>query len=136
MIAKNLNSTYRGIRTSEWQKIKCRRKDRGYVIGYTLLLNNDRAMGALVIGELQDGKMVHIGRVGTGFKAEDRLAWFKRLQPMEIDRHDVHNLRKEDVKGVRWVRPEIQIEFEMAERTNEGLLRQASFVGQVASRFR
>lgn len=128
IVAKKLSSKYSGRRNSDWVKAKCRHADGGLVIGYTLLTGTSNEMGALVIGERKDGKLQFMGRVGTGFSHPQRSEWFKRLKPMEIDRAEVEGLTSEERRGVRWVKPEIAIEVEVSERTNKGILRQASFI--------
>jgi bifunctional non-homologous end joining protein LigD len=131
IVAKKLSSKYSGRRSPDWVKVKCRYTEKGLVIGYTLFAGSTKAIGALVIGVMRDGKLRHVGRVGTGFSHADRGEWFRRLEGMKIERPEMENLTKLDAKGVTWVQPAITVEFNVAERTGDGNLRQASFAGEV-----
>jgi len=129
LMGKQADSAYVAGRTKSWIKLKCRRRQDFVIIGYTAPGGSRRGFGALLVG-FHDaaGKLHYAGKVGTGFDEAllrglaRRLAALKRVGPPSLG-----NPPRE--KGVTWVKPVLVAEVEFAERTDAGVLRQASFVG-------
>ncbi|WHZ25753.1 MAG: ATP-dependent DNA ligase clustered with Ku protein, LigD [Nitrospira sp.] len=131
LIAKQTDSQYLPGRNRNWIKLKCHRRQEFVIGGFTDPTGSRRGFGALLLGVYEGkGNLVYVGRVGTGF-SEERLS---RLH------HDLRSLQQSkpafmkpptgaDAKGVHWVKPELVAEVRFAGWTQEGLLRQASFVG-------
>ncbi|WP_245441890.1 non-homologous end-joining DNA ligase [Rhizobium phaseoli] len=73
IIAKDRNSTYRGGRGGEWQKIKCIQSAGFAIVGYQ---RSNAAFGnirALLLAARKGGELVYVGSVGTGFKADEAM---------------------------------------------------------------
>ena len=129
LMGKQADSVYVSGRTKSWIKLKCRRRQDFVIIGYTAPGGSRHGFGALLVG-FHDaaGKLHYAGKVGTGFDESllrsltPRLASLKRSDPPPLE-----NPPRE--KGVTWVRPVLVAEVEFTERTADGVLRQASFVG-------
>jgi bifunctional non-homologous end joining protein LigD len=129
LVGKQADSVYVSSRTKSWIKLKCRQRQDFVIIGYTAPGGSRRGFGALLVG-FHDaaGKLHYAGKVGTGFDEEllrrlaRRLAALKRSGPLPLE-----NPPRE--KNVTWVKPVLVAEVEFAERTDAGVLRQASFVG-------
>ena len=129
LMGKQADSVYVSSRTKSWIKLKCRRRQDFVIIGYTSPGGSRHGFGALLVG-FHDaaGKLHYAGKVGTGFdetllrSLSRRLASLKRTGPPSIE-----NPPRE--KDVTWVKPVLVAEVEFAERTDAGVLRQASFVG-------
>jgi bifunctional non-homologous end joining protein LigD len=128
LIGKEADSVYVSGRSKSWIKLKCRQRQDFVIGGYTAPGGSRTGFGALLVGYYdQAGKLHYAGKVGTGFDEHllqtltRRLAALKRPDPPFVD--------PPKEKGVHWVRPTLVAEVAYAEKTNEGILRQASFMG-------
>lgn len=131
LIAKQVDSPYVAGRNKYWVKVKCHRRQEFVIGGFTDPSGSRRGFGALLLGVYERPcRLVYVGRVGTGF-SEERLAQLHRvLRSLEQPRSAfARPPTGEDAKGVHWVKPELVAEVRFAEWTQEGLLRQASFMG-------
>ena len=128
LIGKQAASVYASGRSKSWIKLKCRQRQDFVIGGYTAPGGSRTGFGALLVGVYdQQGKLHFAGKVGTGFDEQllrsltRRLAALKRAESAFVD--------PPREKGVQWVRPSLVAEVAYAERTKDGILRQASFVG-------
>ncbi len=131
LIAKRVDGQYAAGRNRNWIKVKCHRRQEFVIGGYTEPSGSRRGFGALLLGVYEKpGHLVYVGRVGTGF-SEDRLFQLHRI----LQRHErsrpafVDPPTGGNENGVHWVKPELVAEVRFAEWTQEGLLRQAAFLG-------
>jgi bifunctional non-homologous end joining protein LigD len=121
---------YRSGRVKDWLKAKCTARQELVIAGYLPRSDDPRAIGALVVGYFEHGKLTYAGRVGTGFTADVAQALWKTVQPPRGTAPDfTKKLSTGDRKGVVWVRPELVAEIEFRGWTSDGLLRAASFKG-------
>jgi len=128
IVAKRADSAYVGRRSTDWLKIKTRRRQECVVGGWTAGEGRRRDLGALVLGLYEGEKLVPIGSVGSGFDARETVRLRERLDGLA--RETSPFARKPAVAGaVHWVRPTLVVETAFAEFTSEGVLRQASYVG-------
>ncbi|MFY4729703.1 DNA ligase D [Nitrospira sp. BLG_2] len=131
LIAKHLDSRYIAGRNKNWVKVKCHRRQEFVIGGFSDPSGSRQGFGALLLGVYEGaGNLVYVGRVGTGF-SEERLSDLHRvLRSLQQPRPAFRNPPTGwDAKGVHWVKPELVAEVRFAEWTEEGILRQASFVG-------
>jgi bifunctional non-homologous end joining protein LigD len=130
IISKRADQPYRSGRQRDWLKSKCIETDE-FVIGGYLTSNVDaKAVGALVVGTFERGRLVYAGRVGTGFKHETAAALWKRLQQLRRDTSPFsESLTAAQRRGVVWLRPELVAQIEYRGWTGDGLLRHAAFKG-------
>jgi bifunctional non-homologous end joining protein LigD len=134
VMAKRLGSTYKpGTRTKEWRKVKNRRRAEVVIGGYSAGGGNRvGAFGALLVGRWLDGPggpLAFAGGVGTGFthrRLEELAARLRDLRIAEcpFDPPPPASYRK----GATWVQPVLSATVELTEFTNEGFVRQASFI--------
>jgi bifunctional non-homologous end joining protein LigD len=98
------------------------------IAGYTAPGGSRTGFGALVLGTY-DAKMKlrYAGKVGTGFDEQLLAALTKRLSPLKRPDSPLADPPRE--RGIRWVKPLLVCEVAYTERTDEGILRQASFMG-------
>ena len=75
---------YRSGRGKEWIKSKCSNRQEFVVAGYVPSSVSSKAIGSLVLGYFDGGKLVHVGRVGTGFSHKLAEDLFRRLDAMSI----------------------------------------------------
>lgn len=128
-IAKRAQSRYREGRVGEWLKRKCLGREDFAVIGYTLPTNGGPGVGALVLASrAPSGELAFAGRVGTGWNDAESRDLRQRLEALEVETPPLE-LPAKDRKGVRWTKPDLDIEVAFVEWTEAGLVRHASFEG-------
>jgi bifunctional non-homologous end joining protein LigD len=129
LIGKRADALYESGRTKTWIKLKCRQEQDFVIVGYSAPRGSRTGFGALLLGvyDAPGGKLKYAGKVGTGFDQEwlatlaRRLAKLKRPGPAVVD--------PPREKGILWVKPQLVAQIAFAERTDDGILRQASFLG-------
>jgi bifunctional non-homologous end joining protein LigD len=128
LIGKDAGSVYVTGRSKSWIKLKCRQRQDFVIGGFTAPNGSRTGFGALLVGLYdQQGKLHFTGKVGTGFDEHLLRTLTRRLAALERPEPAFVDPPKE--KGVQWVRPSLVAEVAYAERTKDGILRQASFVG-------
>jgi bifunctional non-homologous end joining protein LigD len=135
VIAKRLGSTYQpGKRTPNWRKVKNRRRVEVVIGGRTTGTGNrSSTFGALLVGRSDEaGVLRFAGGVGTGFSQrtlEELTDRFARLDRADCPFEPLPP--REYTRDARWVEPVLGALIEIAEFTNEGYVRHASFVNLV-----
>jgi bifunctional non-homologous end joining protein LigD len=132
VIAKRVDSTYRpGTRTKEWRKVKNRVPTTVTIGGYTAGTGNrSSTFGALLVGiDGDDGRLSFAGGVGTGFPQRTLESLLGELRARRTDDCPFDPPPPASVRRTAtWVRPELRAEIEIAEFTNDGIVRHASFL--------
>ncbi|MBI1684097.1 DNA ligase D [Caulobacter hibisci] len=128
IISKRLDAPYRSGRGETWTKSKCRAGHEVVIGGYT---TTNGAFRSLIAGVHRDGKLLHIGRIGTGFGRDKVAVILPRLKALETPKSPFEGKegpsRAWRLGEVHWVRPELVAEIEYEGFTAEGQLRQAAF---------
>ncbi|MFZ0798915.1 MAG: non-homologous end-joining DNA ligase [Terriglobales bacterium] len=126
IVAKKRSSAYHEKRSSDWLKIKITQRQECVVGGYTDPEGSREYFGALVLGLYpsaslragSQGRLIHVGQVGTGFDQKTLKEVFARLQPLKTKQNpfygEIGGLRK-----VQFVRPKLVAEIKFAEWTHE-----------------
>ncbi|MBC7736246.1 MAG: DNA ligase D, partial [Candidatus Saccharibacteria bacterium] len=130
VVSKVKDAPYRSGRGKAWQKSKCGARQEFVIAGYVPSSVGRRAIGSLVLGVQTEGKLRHVGRVGTGFSALVAEALFAKLDAMRVaDSPFAEPLTATEARQVRYVRPDLVAEVAFAGWTGDGHLRHASFRG-------
>lgn len=130
IIGKRANAPYRPGRGTDWVKVKCSERSEFVIAGYVPSTAQPRAVGSLVLGYYESGRLVHAGRVGTGFTRTSARALWKAVDGRKAHESPFANrLSAEARRGVVWAKPELVAEVEFRGWTQDGLLRHASFKG-------
>ncbi|MBS0286951.1 MAG: DNA ligase D [Proteobacteria bacterium] len=126
IISKNIHSRYVQKRTKSWLKVKCTHRQEFVVGGFTKSQEN-RGVGALLLGYYQDNKLHYCGKVGTGFSS----VTLRQLHLVLKDKITQKSPFVDGPKGkeIVWIKPSLVVEIEFTEWTQEGLLRHPSFKG-------
>ena len=126
IMAKKADAPYRSGRFSQWLKIKADRSGDFVVCGYTEPQGSRAGFGALHLGAFQDGALVYVGRVGTGFdnqKLEDLPDLFRSARRSDPPCTGAVPKGKEHV----WVEPRWVAQVRFKTWTGDGMLRHAVF---------
>jgi len=130
IVSKRLDAPYRSGRGETWTKSKCRAGHEMVIGGYT---TTGGAFRSLIAGVYRDGKLFHIGRVGTGFGRDKVAVILPKLKALETEKSPFQGKEGPSRAGrlgeVHWVKPQLVAEIEYEGFTAEGQLRQASFKG-------
>lgn len=131
VIAKRTDSRYRpGTRTRDWRKIKNRAEVELTIGGFTAGAGNRAdTFGALLVGKVAHGGLVFAGGVGTGFDQPTLRGITDRLRSLVVTECPFDPPPPAPVvRTATWVEPVLRANVEIAEFTNDGLVRHASFV--------
>jgi bifunctional non-homologous end joining protein LigD len=131
IVSKRLDAPYRSGRSESFIKIKCSNAQELVVGGYSPSTALPRAIGALVVGYYDDGRLIYAGRVGTGYTQTLARDLWKRLHPLETSAPPFDQIPRVEARrsDVRWVQPRTVIEAQLRGWTADGLVRQAAFKG-------
>jgi len=130
IVSKQRDAPYRPGRGKTWVKSKCSARQEFVIGGYVPSTVSRTAVGSLALGVYEDGKLQHVGRVGTGFGAGVAELLQSRLERLRTDEKPFDNaMTADERRGVRYVRPELVAEVEFRAWTADGHLRHASFRG-------
>jgi bifunctional non-homologous end joining protein LigD len=131
VIAKRLDSTYvEGARSKSWLKVKLQQSDE-FVVGGWFPGEGRRAnrIGSLLLGTPNhEGGLDYVGNVGTGFSDAELSRLQKRLSACVRDTTPFTG-GGTPKRGSVFVEPELVVEVEFTERTDEGILRHPSYKG-------
>ena len=132
VIAKRLKSRYHsGDRTPNWVKVKELVEQEFVICGWTEPQGSRYGFGALVVGyheDLEGGRTLCAGRVGSGFSDADLRKIFDRLVALEQDASPFEEV-PEDLQDAHWTRPELVAQVKFLEWTRDDRLRQPVFLG-------
>lgn len=128
IIGKQRDAAYVQQRSRSWIKLKCRRGQELVIGGYTGPSGSRSGFGALLMG-VRDGKgLRYAGKVGTGFDDRTLATLRKRLASLEQKKSPFTEGAAAQ-KGAHWVKPELVADIRFHGWTEDGLVRQGSFVG-------
>lgn len=130
IISKRADQPYRSGRGDDWVKSKCTQRQELVIAGYLPSSASKKAVGSLVMGVYETGKLIPVGRVGTGFTSEVAGALYKTLTSIEMKASPfASKIPATASRGVKWVKPELVAEVEFRGWTHDGMVRQGSFQG-------
>jgi bifunctional non-homologous end joining protein LigD len=132
LIGKRVGSAYVSRRSSDWIKLKCKRRQEFVVVGYSDPKGARSKFGALLLGlhDADSGELRYSGKVGTGFNEATLNTIYSQLVSLEIKKPAVVNPPTGfDAKGVHWLDPVLLAEVAFAEITQDGSVRHAVFHG-------
>ncbi len=130
IVSKQSDLPYVSGRGDHWQKSKCSLRQEFIIVGFVRSEAQPRAVGSLVLGYHENGRLVHAGRAGTGLNAKEAASLAERLEGLRADMPAFGNtVPPASKKGVVWVKPSLAVEIEYRGWSSQGLLRQAAIKG-------
>jgi bifunctional non-homologous end joining protein LigD len=130
IVSKKADAPYRSGRGKSWIKSKCAARQEFVIGGYVPSSTTRQAIGSLVLGVYEEGKLRHVGRVGTGFSHAVAGELMTRLEAMRVTESPfAGKLTADEARQVRYVKPDLVAEIEFRAWTADGHLRHAAFRG-------
>ncbi|GAB4072588.1 DNA ligase D [Ancylobacter sonchi] len=130
LVSKKATAPYRSGRSRDWVKSKCSDRQEFVIGGFVTSTAMPKAIGSLVLGVHEDGRLVHVGRVGTGFSQAAARDLYARLSEMTRARNPFAGaLTADERRGVSFVAPQLVAEVEFRGWTGDRHLRHAAFRG-------
>ena len=130
IVSKRRNEPYRSGRGEHWLKSKCVERQEFVLLGYVPSTVTKAAVGSLIVGYYEDGKLMYAGRVGTGYSAQVARSLRQQLEKIKAPKPVLGRpLPAGADKGVIWAEPRLVAEVEFRGWTHDDVLRQASYKG-------
>jgi len=126
ILAKRAQSKYQSKRSQDWLKIKIVSQQEFIICGYTT--GERDYFSSLVLGQNDNGKLVYVGNVGTGFDQSLLELIYRRIEPLSTTRSPFAET-PQMLREAIWVRPEVVCEVKFASWTEDGRLRAPVFLG-------
>jgi bifunctional non-homologous end joining protein LigD len=127
VVAKDASARYVESRSRLWLKFKVHQEDEFIIIGYTAPAGSRQHFGALLLGAYADGKLIYVGKVGTGFSQQSLAQLYRKFQPFIRTKPPVADPPRE--KDATFLAPRLVAQIAYEELTDDRKLRQPVFLG-------
>ncbi len=127
IIAKVIDSSYPGSRTSSWLKLKIVKELDAVIAGYTAPRRSRKYFGALVLGLYEGDELKFIGNVGTGFDESTLKEIFETLQELRSPQSPFKEIPK-IAEEVQWLKPKLVARVKYGNWTDDNHLRVPVFL--------
>jgi bifunctional non-homologous end joining protein LigD len=128
VIAKRRDSPYVARRSRDWLKIKCLLEQEFVIGGYTVPQGTRAHFGALHLGLYENGELVYVSKVGTGFDDKTLALVSEKLRPLACATSPFTRGTPTG-RGHHWVEPRLVCQVRFTEWTRDGGIRHPAFLG-------
>jgi bifunctional non-homologous end joining protein LigD len=133
IISKLRDGPYRpGARSSDWQKIKCVKRQEFVIGGFTEPSGSREGVGSILVGYYEGDAFRFAGKVGTGrgWSNKFSLDLRKKLERIETKKMPFDPAPPGWLgRNAHWVKPRLVAEVEFTEWTSDGRVRHPSLQG-------
>lgn len=138
IVAKRQDSRYLPGKSDGWFKLQLKRQQEFVIGGYR---PESRTFDCVVVGVYDKGKLKFSGKVRAGFNRFTRSKLLGSMQPFETSACPFTDLptgktgrwgegiTADDMKEMRWLKPELVAQIRFTEWTRAGNLRHATYLG-------
>src|SRR5438128_2572824 len=127
IVAKRAQSAYRSGRFRDWQKIRIDRVGDFAVVGFTRAEGSRTGFGSVHVAVQKTEGLVYVGKVGGGFSEKELSSARAELEALRLEQAPCIGLLPGG-RGHTWVQPKLVVEVRYKEITEDGLLRQPTFL--------
>lgn len=130
VVAKKIDSEYaKGIRSSNWLKIKWKHTEDVIIAGFTKPRGSRSKFGALILGRYDDEKeLQYAGHAGSGFNEKLLKELYGVMEPLVIKTCPFKTKPKTNTPAT-WVQPVLVAEIEYTALTRNKVFRHPVFIG-------
>ncbi len=128
IVGKRADAPYRGGRSRSWLKVRTVRTGDFVVVGWSEQKDAPDVLGSIHVARHQDDELVYAGSVGSGFTDAGLTDTLEALREIEVDEAPCASGPVPTGAGHHWTRPTLVAEVRYNELTEQGVLRQPSFV--------
>ncbi|MCB1461170.1 MAG: DNA ligase D [Nitratireductor sp.] len=129
IISKAADSKYSGSRSGSWLKIKTKHRQEFIIGGWSPSQAKGRPFASLLVGSLENGALRYRGRVGGGLREDDLDMLWTKLKSRARKRAPFDAVPSDVARSARWVTPDLVVEVEYAELTDQDVIRHGVFQG-------
>ena len=131
VVAKKASSKYEPgpKRGSAWVKVKCERDDDFVVVGLARGEGNRKDLGALDLASYEGERLVHRGKVGSGFDEKTLAMLLERLTPLSVPEKQAEGEYMPAPAGRLHLRPEVVVSVRYLGWSDDGHARFPVFKG-------
>ncbi len=130
VVAKKEDSPYLFERSEFWLKIKNLKTLDCLICGYTTGTGKRKNFGSLILGCYYKGKLIYVGKVGTGFNEKEIKEIRKELEKIKgkIPFKEKPELDLPENRKPIWVKPKLICEVKFLELSENLIMRAPSFL--------
>jgi len=133
IVSKRRDAPYRtGVRSADWQKTKCAKRQEFVVGGFTDPEGSRSGVGSLLVGYYENDALRFAGKVGTGRGWTARFSEQLRQRLEEIEQKTTPFKPRPPGwlgKNAHWVAPSLVVEVSFAQWTSGGHVRHPTLLG-------
>jgi len=97
------------------------------IVGYTEPSGSREYFGALLLGAYKNGKLLYVGKVGTGFTRDVLASLYRKFQPLKRKQPPIEVLPR--IQRATFLSPKLVAQISYTEWTKDGKLRTRCFSG-------
>src|SRR2546428_671481 len=127
IVAKRGQSVYRSGRFRDWQKVRTDRVGDFAVVGFTRAEGSRTGFGSVHVAVQKSEGFVYVGKVGGGFSEKELTSAGAEMEALRLPKPPCVGPLPGG-SGHTWVQPKLVVEVRYKEITEEGLLRQPTFL--------